>query len=83
MSGIPPLPEAPQHRVWREARSQAEERIDSIRIEMRERLTAAASLLAAGDEVGSDRWITMGERLQFACERVASVTYCLSEWALC
>ncbi len=78
---IPPLPESPQHRVWREARSQAEERIDSFRLDMRERLTAAASLLDAGDEIGSDPWIAMGERLQFACERVASVTYCLSEWS--
>jgi DNA-binding PadR family transcriptional regulator len=78
---IPPLPESPQHRVWREARSQAEELIDSFRLDMRERLTGAASLLAAGDEVGSDRWITMAERLQFACERLSSATYCLFEWA--
>ncbi|HTA34501.1 MAG TPA: hypothetical protein VK721_13870 [Solirubrobacteraceae bacterium] len=48
---------------------------------MRERLTGAASLLAAGDEVGSDPWITMSERLQFACERLASVAYCMFEWA--
>jgi hypothetical protein len=79
MNGIPLLPEAPQHRVWREARSQAEEQIDSILIDMRERLTAAASLLAAGDEVGSDRWIAMGQRLHFGCERLASVTYCLHD----
>lgn len=81
MSGVPALPEAPQHRVWREARSQAEERIDSFLIDMRERLTAAASLLAVGDEVGSDQWIAMGDRLHFGCERLASVIYCLSEWA--
>lgn len=80
-SGIPRLPEAPQHRVWREARSQAEERIDSILTDMRERLTAAASLLAAGDEAGSEAWLAMGNRLQFGCERLASATYCLHEWA--
>lgn len=81
MSGIPPLPEAPQHRVWREARSQAEERIDSILTDMRERLTAAASLLAAGDEVDSEAWLAMGNRLQFGSERLASATYCLHEWS--
>jgi hypothetical protein len=79
--GIPPLPEAPQHRVWREARSQAEDLIDSILIDMRERLTAAASLLAAGDEAGSEPWLAMGKRLNFGCERLASATYCLHEWA--
>jgi hypothetical protein len=44
-------------------------------------LTAAASLLAAGDEVGSDPWIAMGKRLHFGCERLASAIYCLHEWA--
>jgi hypothetical protein len=64
---------------WREARGQAEERIDSILIDMRERLTAAACLLAARDEVGSEHWIAMGNRLHFGCERLASLTYCLHE----
>jgi DNA-binding MarR family transcriptional regulator len=80
-AGRVPLPESPQHRVWREARAQAEELIDSFRLDMRERLTGAASLLAAGDEIGSDPWITMAERLQFACERLSSATYCMFEWA--
>jgi len=79
--GIPTLPEAPQHRVWREARSQAGQRIESFRKDMRQRLDAAISLLDAGDETNSDAWLAIGERLQFGCKRLASATYCLSEWS--
>jgi len=78
---VPPLPEAPQHRRWREARSQAGERIESFREDMRERLSAAISLLDAGDETDSDAWLATGKRLESGCKRLASATYCLAEWS--
>jgi hypothetical protein len=77
---IPRLPESPQHRVWREAHGQAGERIESFREDMRERLNAAIGLLDAGDQANSEAWRATGERLQYACQRLESVTYCLHEW---
>jgi len=39
----------------------------------------AAMLLDAEDE-RSDAWLGIAERLQAACWRVGSATYCLREW---
>jgi hypothetical protein len=78
--GIPRLPESPQHRVWREAHREAGERIEEFREDMRERLNAAISLLDAGDQTSSEAWRATGERLQYACQRLESATYCLHEW---
>jgi hypothetical protein len=73
------LPEAPQHRVWRHARATAGERIDGFRTEAREALEDAAVLLVA-EGAYSDAWFGVAERLQAACWRVGSATYCLREW---
>jgi hypothetical protein len=73
------LPEAPQHRAWRYARAKAGERIDAFRTEAREALDEAAMLLDAEDP-HSDAWFGVAERLQAACWRVGSATYCLREW---
>jgi hypothetical protein len=78
--GILQLPESPQHRTWRAAHREAEERIDEFREDMRERLNTAISLLDAGDGTGSESWRATGERLQYACQRLESATYCLHEW---
>jgi hypothetical protein len=73
------LPESPQHRVWRHARTAAGERIDGFRAEALEALDEAAMLLDAED-AHSDAWFGVAERLQAACWRAGSATYCLREW---
>jgi ribosome-binding protein aMBF1 (putative translation factor) len=90
---VPVLPESPQHRVWRESRTLAEQRIDEFRLEVREAVEDAEELLhaAAPDLQGlggpdaalglsSDVWFEVGERLQRACRRMGSASYCLWEW---
>jgi hypothetical protein len=74
------LPESPQHRVWRHARTLAAERIDGLRAQARDVLEETAEALGS-EGVGSDAWFALAERLQSACWQLGSVTYCLSEWA--
>jgi hypothetical protein len=73
------LPEAPQHRTWRHARARASDRIDGFRAQARQALEEAVRLLDAED-VPSDAWFGVAERLQAACWRVGSATHCLREW---
>jgi hypothetical protein len=73
------MPEAPQHRAWRHARAAAGERIDGFRAQARQALEEAVRLLDAED-VPSDAWFGVAERLQAACWRVGSATHCLREW---
>jgi hypothetical protein len=77
---IPPLPESPQHRVWREARAAAGEHVDEFREELQAALGDATGLLDAHKTADSDSWQAIGERLKHACERMASASYCLHEW---
>jgi hypothetical protein len=74
------LPESPQHRVWRQARTLAAERIDGLREQVRGVLDDATGVLQA-DGVCSDAWFALAERLELACGQLGSATYCLSEWA--
>jgi transcriptional regulator with XRE-family HTH domain len=74
------LPESPQHRRWREARSAATERIGGFRGDVRSALDEAAVLLADEDAT-SDAWWALAAALGRACERVGSATHCLREWA--
>jgi hypothetical protein len=75
------LPESPQHRVWREARTEAAERIGNFREQLRDTLNRATRMLDARDETESDTWRDLGEQLMYGCRRLASATYCLREWA--
>ena len=75
------LPESPQHRDWREARSAASEQIAGFRDELRAALADTADLLVIEPPAESDSWREAGERLQRACSRVSWAVYCLSEWA--
>jgi DNA-binding XRE family transcriptional regulator len=90
---VPELPESPQHRVWREARALAEQRIVAFWMELLDRVEHAHELLDAptpGPPVldapdtvpgpASDAWLEVGEQLQRACRRLASASYCLWEW---
>jgi hypothetical protein len=75
------LPESPQHRRWREARSAACDRIDVLQDELRLALNEASELLdCGGDQGSSGKWYEFAQRLQHACRVVASATYCLREW---
>jgi hypothetical protein len=47
---------------------------------MRQRLSAATGVLDAGSGATSDAWLATNQQLSFACLRLASATYCLSEW---
>jgi hypothetical protein len=47
---------------------------------MRERLSVAAGLLDASNEVNSNAWLAAGQQLSFASLRLASAAYCLAEW---
>ena len=77
---IGPLPESPQHRKWREARTAARERISEFRDKLRDTLTEANALLETTPEADSDIWFERGANLNRACRTLASATYCLYEW---
>jgi hypothetical protein len=74
------LPESPQHRVWRHARTLAAERINGFRGQVRSVLEETTGALDA-DGVCSDAWFALAERLESACCQLGSATYCVSEWA--
>ncbi len=73
------LPESPQHRAWRHARSTAAERIDGFCEQVRLALEDASRLLDA-EQAGSDAWFGVAERLRSASRHLGSATYCLREW---
>ncbi len=73
------LPESPQHQEWREAREAAGERIEGFHNAL-SYITAEAMLLLDAGSQPSDSWFSLGERLQRACWRLGSATYCLHEW---
>jgi hypothetical protein len=74
------LPEAPQHREWRTARTAATERIDVIRERLRDTLSDADKLLDSAQGGDSDSWFALSSRLSTRCDRPGSATYCLREW---
>jgi DNA-binding PadR family transcriptional regulator len=74
------LPEAPQHRLWREARAIAASRSGEFGDMLQVLLGQAAGLLDSHEAADSDTWHALGQRLQRACERLASANYCLYEW---
>jgi hypothetical protein len=55
------LPESPQHRRWRHARSIAAERIDSYRQQLRALLVEAGALLDSGTQARSDSWFCLAK----------------------
>jgi hypothetical protein len=71
---LPELPESPQHRAWRQARTSAEAEIDRTRLELRSALEAATALLDAPSH--SDDWFEHGERLVFCWFNRLAVRVC-------
>lgn len=74
------LPEAPQHRAWREARVEAAVRLERFKDEMGTMLEEAMELLTQFRPPHSSEWIAMSQRLSPAAWRVGSATHCLYEW---
>jgi hypothetical protein len=79
-SGAPALPESPQHRLWRNARTTAGQEIERFRASVRTQLDQAALLLAADPPPRSDDWFELADALQRSCRRLGSASYCLCEW---
>jgi hypothetical protein len=77
---VPELPEAPQHRAWREARALAEQKTERFRSELGEALKDGLALLDTNAPAHSDVWDALGKRLQRGYSNVASAVYCLGEW---
>jgi DNA-binding PadR family transcriptional regulator len=77
---VGPLPEAPQHRRWKEAREAASKRIGEFQADLRSTVDEIVNLLD-GDELAADSetWFTISERLR-TCWLLGSATYCLREW---
>jgi hypothetical protein len=75
----PVLPESPQHSRWRDARRLATQEHHRSRRELSSVLDDATRLLE-DREVGSAAWFALAARLGAAAERVAAITFCLSEW---
>jgi hypothetical protein len=80
VGGLVVLPESPQHRVWRRARTLAAERVDQLWEQARGVLEETTDALDS-DGMRSDASFALAERLQTACWQLGSATYCLSEWA--
>jgi hypothetical protein len=74
------LPEAPQHRAWREARVEAAVRLEGFKDEMGTMLEEATALLNQPHPPRSAEWFAMSKRLSPAAWRVGSATHCLYEW---
>jgi hypothetical protein len=74
------LPESPQHRHWREARSIAASRLSQFQHGLQRVLGEAAGLLDAHEQPDSDTWNALGKRLSYACAALESASYCLHEW---
>lgn len=72
---VAPLPEAPQHRYWREARQLAGDQMECLRDELRDGLAAASALLANMPH-DSEPWHELAARLQATCLDLSSATHC-------
>jgi hypothetical protein len=73
------LPEAPQHRLWRQKHTQAVEGIGGYRARMREGLDRARALLK-DERADSETWRTMSTRVEIRSELLGSAIYCAREW---
>jgi hypothetical protein len=78
---IPQLPESPQHRTWRRARTIAAEEMERLRRSLRKTLAVAAGLLDSDRAVHSDRWFELAERLSMEAAQLGTAVHCLHEWA--
>ncbi|MGD0454375.1 MAG: hypothetical protein ABSB69_12320 [Solirubrobacteraceae bacterium] len=75
------LPESPQHRKWREARTLAEQEAGRFAERMRATVAEAEAMLdAEGAPATSDDWDALAHRLYRQAWRMSAATHCLREW---
>jgi hypothetical protein len=74
------LPESPQHRAWRDARTSSAARIDRFAMELRRDLAEAITLVNRYRQVRSDRWFELAARLSHEGKRLGSARHCIFEW---
>jgi hypothetical protein len=74
------LPESPQHRAWRRARTKAAVRVEGFRSDMYDVLQEAGDLIGQYRPLMSRECFELSEHLRLASWRFASATYCLAEW---
>lgn len=74
------LPESPQHRRWKTAHTEAAQRINTLRADLRAALADATRLIDNDCVAASTDWYELGERVNTASARLASATHCLHEW---
>jgi hypothetical protein len=77
---VPALPESPQHRAWRNARTSAGQELARFRAALLEQIGTAAALLEADPRPRADAWLEMAETLSRTCRLVGSASHCLYEW---
>lgn len=77
---IPQLPESPQHRAWRRARTIAAEEMERLRCSLRKTLAVALSLIDSDRPAHSDRWFELAERLSVEAAQLGTAVHCLHEW---
>lgn len=74
------LPEAPQHRVWRDARAHAAELVEPLRASARAGAEEALALLDDRQRSRSDAWLLLAERLGKVYRQLGLATHCVYEW---
>jgi hypothetical protein len=76
------LPESPQHRKWRDARTLAGQEAGRFAERLRTTLAEGEAMLdAEGTSASSDDWAALAARLSRAASLLSSATHCLHEWA--
>jgi len=76
----PELPESPQHRAWRHARTVGSLEMERLRELLEQTLGEGERLLAEDPPPHSDAWFELAEALRRAAWLVGSAVHCLSEW---
>jgi len=74
------LPESPQHRAWRTARTSAALEVGRFEVELLALLRDAGSMLGADPGPTSDAWFEIAERLRMGARLYGSAIHCLDEW---
>jgi hypothetical protein len=77
---VPELPEAPQHREWRETRALAERALPRLHARLARSLERTGRMLERPPRAGSDAWLEAAEELRACARSVGCAVHCLREW---
>lgn len=75
------LPESPQHRVWREARARAANRLDALHADLEAAIAKLEALAEASQPPSSEDWHAQVKPTTEAIKQLALASFCLHEWA--